>query len=114
MLGLPVGLIALVIVTILILSGVAQRVLDRMKMNGRTALMLVLAMLVGGFLPDLPLAPTLSINVGGGLIPIGKLVPLCHGGDCQRALAYRAGDYRHHVSHLLGFRLLAYGKTHAA
>ncbi|MBT9133953.1 MAG: hypothetical protein DDT39_01595 [Firmicutes bacterium] len=71
MLGLPVGLIALVIVTILILSGVAQRVLDRMKMNDRTALMLVLAMLVGGFLPDLPLAPTLSINVGGGLIPIG-------------------------------------------
>ncbi|MBT9155837.1 MAG: hypothetical protein DDT37_00811 [Firmicutes bacterium] len=71
MLGLPVGLIALVIVTILILSGVAQRVLDRMKRNDRTALMLVLAMLVGGFLPDLPLAPTLSINVGGGLIPIG-------------------------------------------
>ncbi len=71
MLDLPIGLIALVIVTILILSGVAQRVLDRMKMNDRTALMLVLAMLVGGFLPDLPLGPTLSINVGGGLIPIG-------------------------------------------
>ncbi|MBS3984247.1 MAG: DUF1614 domain-containing protein [Selenomonadales bacterium] len=71
MLGLPVGLIALVIVTILIMSGVAQRVLDRMKMNDRTALMLVLAMLIGGFLPDLPLAPTLAINVGGGLIPIG-------------------------------------------
>jgi len=62
---------ALVIVTILILSGVAQRVLDRMKMSDRTALILVLAMLIGGFLPDLPLAPTLSINIGGGLIPIG-------------------------------------------
>ena len=71
MLGLPVGLMALVIVTILILSGVAQRVLDRMKMSDRTALILVLAMLIGGFLPDLPLAPTLSINIGGGLIPIG-------------------------------------------
>jgi len=71
LLGLPVGLMALVIVTILILSGVAQRVLDRMKMSDRTALILVLAMLIGGFLPDLPLAPTLSINIGGGLIPIG-------------------------------------------
>jgi len=71
MLGLPVGLIALVIVSILIVSGIAQRVLDRMRMNDRTALLLVLAMLIGGFLPDLPLTRTLSINVGGGLIPIG-------------------------------------------
>ncbi|MBS3939084.1 MAG: DUF1614 domain-containing protein [Peptococcaceae bacterium] len=70
MLGLPIGLLALVIVTILILSGIAQRVLDRMKMDDRTALVLVLAMLVGGLLPDLPLARTLSINVGGGFIPI--------------------------------------------
>lgn len=76
MLGLPVGLIALVIVTILILTGIAQRVLDRMKMNDRTALILVLAMLVGGFLPDLPLGRTLAINVGGGLIPIGISVYL--------------------------------------
>jgi len=68
--GLPVGLLALVIVTILILSGIAQRVLDRMKMDDRTALVLVLAMLVGGLLPELPLARTLSINVGGGLIPV--------------------------------------------
>jgi uncharacterized membrane protein len=71
MLGLPVGLIALVIVSILILSGIAQRVLDRMRMDDRTALVLVLAMLIGGFLPDLPLGSTLRINVGGGLIPIG-------------------------------------------
>ncbi|KAF0195517.1 MAG: hypothetical protein FD169_1330 [Bacillota bacterium] len=71
MLGLPVGLIALVIVTILILSGIAQRVLDRMKMNDRTALILVLGMLVGGLLPDLPMTRSLAINVGGGLIPIG-------------------------------------------
>lgn len=76
MLGLPVGLIALVIVTILILSGIAQRVLDRMRMNDRTALILVLAMLVGGLLPDLPLSSTLAINVGGGLIPIGISVYL--------------------------------------
>lgn len=71
MLGLPVGLIALVIVSILIISGIAQRVLDRMRMDDKTALILVLAMLIGGFLPDLPLTRTLSINVGGGLIPIG-------------------------------------------
>lgn len=70
MLGLPIGLLVLVIVTILILSGIAQRVLDRMKMDDRTALVLILAMLVGGLLPDLPLGRTLSINVGGGLIPV--------------------------------------------
>ena len=70
------GLILLVIVGILVGFGVAQRVLDRLRLTDRQALFFVLVLLVGGLLPDIPLGKNLSINVGGALIPIGLSVYL--------------------------------------
>lgn len=65
------GLILLVIVGILVGFGVAQRVLDRLRLTDRQALFFVLALLVGGLLPDIPLGANLSINAGGTLVPLG-------------------------------------------
>jgi len=65
------GLILLVIVGILVGFGVAQRVLDRLRLTDRQALFFVLALLVGGLLPDIPLGTNLSINAGGTLVPLG-------------------------------------------
>lgn len=55
---------------ILVYCGVLQRVLDRMHMRDRTALMLIGLMLLGTFLPPVRLG-RVSVNIGGGLIPMG-------------------------------------------
>lgn len=67
---MPVGLILLIAVSILIYLGVAQRILDRLRLTDRAALLFIAAMVVGGFLPDIPLTANLSINIGGGIVPI--------------------------------------------
>ncbi len=67
---MPVGMIILLALSILVFLGLAQRVLDRLGLTDRTALLFIGAMLVGGFLPDLRLTPALAINIGGGIIPI--------------------------------------------
>ena len=73
---MPAGMILLLIISILIFLGLAQRVLDRLGLTDRSALLFIAAMLLGGFLPDIPLSGTLSINIGGGLIPIALVVHL--------------------------------------
>jgi len=45
---MPVGIILLLIISILIFLGLAQRVLDRLGLTDRTALLFIAAMLVGG------------------------------------------------------------------
>lgn len=52
------------------LFGVAQRVLDRMRLTDRQALLLVAAMFVGTLLPNVELGQV-SLNLGGAVIPLG-------------------------------------------
>ena len=59
----------------LILFGVLQRVLDRMALTDRQALLLVALIFVGGWLPDIRLG-MVSINIGGALVPLGVCVYL--------------------------------------
>lgn len=73
---MPVGMIILLALSVLVFLGLAQRVLDRLGLTDRTALLFIGAMLVGGFLPDLQLTPFLAINIGGGIIPIVLVVYL--------------------------------------
>ena len=73
---MPVGSVLLLVVSILIFLGLAQRVLDRLGLTDRTALLFIGAMLIGGFLPDIPLSSNLAINIGGGLIPVFLVVYL--------------------------------------
>ena len=64
------GLILLAVVGILILFGVAQRVLDRLRLTDRQALVFTAAMFVGGLIPDVRIAQAFSFNIGGALVPL--------------------------------------------
>ena len=73
---MTIGMLVLVAVAVAIYLGAAQRVLDRLRLTDRAALLFVGAMVVGGFLPDIPLSDNVSINIGGGLIPLALAVYL--------------------------------------
>jgi len=72
MLRFPAGMVVLLIVSVLIYFGLAQRVLDRMRMNDRSALTLVLAILVGSFI-DIPLGSRITVNLGG-VVAVGVAI----------------------------------------
>jgi len=72
---MPVGPILLTILLVLIYFGLAERVLNRMRLSERQALLLVGAMLLGSLF-DIDLAAGLTINLGGGVIPLGVAVYL--------------------------------------
>ena len=63
------GLSTLVIVAILIYAGVAQRVLDRMRLSDREALLFIAAMAAGNFLPEIPVTANVAVNIGGAVVP---------------------------------------------
>lgn len=72
MAGFPIGMIALLVVSILIYFGLAQRILDRMRLTDKAALAIIAAMIIGSFI-DIPVTTgtvDTSINVGGGVIPV--------------------------------------------
>lgn len=72
---MSIGMILLVVIALLILFGVLQRVLDRMALTDKQALLLVAAMFIGGWLPDISLG-MVTLNIGGALIPLGVCVYL--------------------------------------
>ncbi len=65
-----IGYAILIAVSVIIYLGFAQRALDRLHLSDRGALAFLLAIIVGGFLPDIPLGGDLGINIGGGLVPV--------------------------------------------
>ncbi|MDH7478958.1 MAG: DUF1614 domain-containing protein [Syntrophomonadaceae bacterium] len=69
----PIGMLLLVVVSILIYFGLAHRILDRMRLSDRTALGILVLMAIGSFI-DIPLGGQASINLGGGLVPIGLAI----------------------------------------
>lgn len=78
---LPVGLLALIIVSVLIYLGLGHRVFDRMRLTDRAALVIVAALLLGSLI-DIPIPGrpvSVSINVGGALVPIGVAIYLLAG-----------------------------------
>jgi len=60
----PLGLIALIIVSVLIYFGAAHRVLDRMRLSDKAALAVIAAIIAGSFI-DIPLSERVTLNVGG-------------------------------------------------
>ena len=73
---MSLGRILLLAVSVLVLFGVGQRVLDRMRLNDRQALLVIAAILVGGFLPSIPLGSSVSVNIDGALVPLGLCIYL--------------------------------------
>ena len=55
---------------VLLLFGAGQRALDRLRLTDRQALLAITAMLLLGFLPDIPLTPRVSLNLGGAGVPL--------------------------------------------
>ncbi len=87
---MSLGMLILTIVAALVFFGVLQRVLDRMHLTDRTALLLIAAMFAGTLLPNITLG-MVEINIGGALIPLGVCVYLFikadEGKERLRALA---------------------------
>lgn len=73
---MTIGLILLVIAGVLVLLGVGQRVLDRLRLTDRQALLFIGLIIAGGLLPDIPVTPLFSFNIGGALVPLGLCVYL--------------------------------------
>lgn len=67
----PAGVYALSLIVLLVFLGVAQRVLDRMKLTDAQALIILGLFIAGSFLPAIPLTPIASIDVGGAIVPLG-------------------------------------------
>lgn len=73
---MPIGLTILVLVSVLVLLGVAHRVLDRLRLTDGGALAVIAAMLVGTFLPDIGITRNVAVNIGGALIPLALAIYL--------------------------------------
>lgn len=72
---MAIGTVLLMAAGILILFGVGQRVLDRLRLTDRQALFFMAATLAGGWLPDLTIGPV-QFNLGGAVIPAGLCIML--------------------------------------
>ena len=72
---MSISLILLAVVSALILFGVAQRVLDRMQLSDRAALLITAAIFFGGLIPDIRLG-RMVFNIGGFVVPVGVCIYL--------------------------------------
>ncbi len=66
---MTVGSILLSGAAVLLLLGVGQRVLDKMHLSDKAALLIIACMFVGGLLPDIDFG-LVRLNVGGAVIPL--------------------------------------------
>lgn len=69
---MPIGILILLVVAALIFFGFAHRVLDRLRLTDKQALLFIGAMIVFSFV-DIPIARqpvNITINVGGAILPI--------------------------------------------
>lgn len=66
---MSIGMILLIVLSVLILMGALQRVLDRMALSDRQALLFVGAIFIGGWLPDLDFG-LIQLNIGGAIVPL--------------------------------------------
>ena len=73
---MTIGMIILIVVAILILLGVGQRVLDRMRLNDKLALLFI-ALIIGlGFIPDIRVTDVFAFNLGGAVVPLALCIYL--------------------------------------
>ena len=67
---MTIGFILLLAAGLLILFGAGQRVLDRLRLTDRQAILFIVLIIAGGFAPDIRVTDRFSFNVGGALIPL--------------------------------------------
>lgn len=88
---MSVGMVLLTAAAILVFFGVAQRVLDKMYLSDRAALLLIALMFFGTLIPSLKLG-TVELSIGGALIPAGVCV----------YLLIRAGTWKERLRAIVG------------
>jgi len=67
--GISTGAIALLALTFLVFLGVTERVLDRMRLTDTQAILILLALVAGSFIPAVPLTPQFALDLGGAVVP---------------------------------------------
>lgn len=72
---MSIGMILLTVVAVLVFFGVAQRVLDKLHLSDRAALVLIALMFFGTLIPNVVLG-SVTFSIGGALIPLGVCVYL--------------------------------------
>lgn len=72
---MSIGMVLLTIAAILVFFGVAQRVLDRMYLTDRNALLLIALMFFGTLIPSISIG-NVRISIGGAVIPVGICIYL--------------------------------------
>ncbi|MGF7185430.1 stage II sporulation protein P [Desulfitispora alkaliphila] len=83
--NLPIGLIILTVVAALVYLGIAQRVLDKMRLSDRAAFVILALIILGSYLEPFSFgAIGLQINLGGALVPIGVALYLITTADERR------------------------------
>lgn len=89
---MTIGLILLILAAVAILFGIGQRVLDKLRLTDRQALVFIALIIAGGFLPDIRITPMFAFNIGGALIPLALCVYLLIKADtgAERARAIAA------------------------
>lgn len=68
---MPIGMIMLLVIGVLVYFGVVHRILDRMRLTDKQALLLIGAIIIGSFI-DIPIMRSplqVSINLGGAILP---------------------------------------------
>ena len=80
---MSVGMILLTVTAILVFFGVAQRVLDKLYLTDRTALILIALMFFGTLLPNLTFG-NVTFSIGGAVIPVGICIYLLIRADTSR------------------------------
>lgn len=93
---MSIGMVLLTAVAVLVFFGVAQRVLDKMHLSDRAALVLIAAMFFGTLLPTLPIGPV-RVSLGGAVIPAGICI----------YLLVKAGTWKERTRALIGAALTA-------
>ena len=88
---MSIGMILLTVVAVLVFFGVTQRVLDKLHLSDRAALLLIALMFFGTLIPNIVLG-NVSVSPGGALIPLGVCV----------YLLIRAGTAKERIRSLIG------------
>ena len=106
---MSVGMVLLTAAAILVFFGVAQRVLDKMYLSDRAALLLIALMFFGTLIPNLKLG-TVEVEHRRGADPGGRMrLPADPGGHVEGAASGHRGRARHRWGRLCRFGLSAAG-----
>lgn len=88
---MSIGMILLTAAAILVFFGAAQRVLDKLRLTDRAALILIALMFFGTLIPNIVIG-SVSISIGGAVIPAGICI----------YLLIRAGSAKERIRAILG------------